>query len=46
MNVFPFETADINRLNKRLSENPAEVIAEDEAGLEQEVERTAEEILS
>ena len=45
MNVFPFETADINRLNKRLSENPAEVIAEDEAGLEQEVERTAEEIL-
>ena len=46
MNVFPFETADISRLNERLSEDCEKLFSEGEAKIEQEVERTAREIFS
>ena len=46
MNVFPFESADIIRLNERLCAEAEILISEDEAKLEQEVERTANEIFS
>ena len=44
MNVFPFESTDIRMLNERLCAGLDKVISEDEARIEREVEKTAEEI--